>query len=681
MIHRTPHPRRLIWAALLSLTLLHGACAVISGLDNFELVSECAPGTVEPCYTGPPGTNNVGPCHSGTHTCEADEQWGPCFDDAVPAPEDCTSPEEDEDCDGHTAFSDGDPDCACEPGATQSCYTGPDGTEDVGVCHGGTQSCNDDGLAWGTCENEVTPAANESCTTSEDEDCDGHEALSEADPDCSCEPGTTEPCYSGAPGTEGVGPCHGGTRTCNAEGIGWSICNEVAPTPEVCGNAVLDEDCSGTPCGGDALWAVKIDGSGNQFAQDLVVDSIGGIVVVGYFTGSMTAGAATLTSAGSNDVFVVKLDPTGTVLWAKRFGNNYDQRATSVAVDSTGNIFVTGYFGGSMAAGGTILTSAGGNDVFVLKLDPTGTVLWGKGYGDSADQYAMGIAVTDQGDPVLTGRFFGTIDFGIINLTSGGDTDVFVANLAGNNGACVWSYSYGGADSQNGSSIAVGEGVFLTGSVDGSFIIGTDAINAGAYSDILAANLSTNGPASWAQSFGGAASVSDNFGHDIAVDDMNNVLLAGEFAGCVNFGGSDLCANGGGNGFVARLTSTGQHEWSKAFGDSIDLILVSRGVAADTAGNVLLTGHFSGTADFGGAPVTSSGTDLFVAKLSPNGNHLWSRRFGDAADQFGVSVASAPAGDVLVAGYFKGTLDFNTGGTSLTANGNNNTLFVAKLAR
>jgi uncharacterized membrane protein len=610
----------------------------------------------------------------------------------VPVAEGCATPEEDEDCDGHAWSSDGDTDCACEPGTSQDCYTGPDGTHDIGVCHSGTWICNDDGLGWGTCENEVTPAANEDCSTSaDDEDCDGHAWFSDGDTDCACEPGTTKDCYTGPPTTQDVGVCRGGTWACNPDGLGFNECvGEVVPTPEACGDAVIsDDDCSGGPCGGDALWALKAGGSGDQVTYDLTVDANGNVVVVGYFATMLTLGTptpTTLTSQGGNDAFVVKLDSDGNPLWASRFGGPSDQQAYSVAVDTAGNIFVAGGFEGSLTAGGTTLT-AGAKDAFVLKLAPNSSVLWAKNFGDNvSDQQAWGVAVTGQGNPVLTGDFIGSIDFGTggsTNLTSAGEVDVFVACLQGSNGNHVWSRRFGDSATQRARSIAVGNAVYVTGYVEGTFSVGNDSINAGTSSDPLALRLATtDGTPVWGKSSHGPSDDnSSSFGRDIAVDSASNVLLTGQFAGTINFGGADLTESGYSNGFVARFTTDGTHAWSKAFGNSTTLDLDSHGVAADAANNVLLTGQFAGTADFGGGPITASGIDLFVAKLDPNGTYLWSRRFGNPADQIGRSVGADPAGDVLVAGHFKGTLDFNTAGTSLTANGDTNTLFVAKLAK
>lgn len=130
----------------------------------------------------------------------------------------------------------------CAPGSTQSCYSGPAGTEGVGLCKGGNQQCNGSGTAWGPCAGEVLPAA-ETCATAGDDDCDGQ--TNEEGAGCSCAPGSTQGCYSGPPATQNVGTCKGGTQTCNAQGTGYGPCvGEVVPAVESCATPV-DEDCDG----------------------------------------------------------------------------------------------------------------------------------------------------------------------------------------------------------------------------------------------------------------------------------------------------------------------------------------------------------------------------------------------------------------------------------------------------
>jgi hypothetical protein len=134
------------------------------------------------------------------------------------------------------------------------------------------------------------------------------------------------------------------------------------------------------------------------------------------------------------------------------------------------------------------------------------------------------------------------------------------------------------------------------------------------------------------------------------------IVLAGVAYGEVDFGGGPLLSAGQSDIVAAKLDAAGKHLWSKRFGDGDPQHGYS--VATDGAGNVVLTGLLYGTVDFGGGPLTSAGgSDIFVAKLDAFGNHVWSKRFGDASTQFGASVAVDSPGNVLL----YGTVDFGGG--------------------
>ncbi|UQA58971.1 fibrinogen-like YCDxxxxGGGW domain-containing protein [Polyangium aurulentum] len=200
----------------------------------------CVPGSVKDCYSGPPETQDKGPCKGGTQTCNADGLGhGPCVGEVTPAAETCDTAEDD-DCDGQT--NEEGAGCACIPDSVAPCYEGPAGTEGVGACVGGTKTCNAQGTAYGACSGQVLPAA-EACTTLADEDCDGQ--TNEEGAGCVCLPNSSESCYGGPAGTAGVGVCHGGVRTCSADGTSWGPCaGEVLPSAETC-NTAEDDDCNG----------------------------------------------------------------------------------------------------------------------------------------------------------------------------------------------------------------------------------------------------------------------------------------------------------------------------------------------------------------------------------------------------------------------------------------------------
>jgi len=194
----------------------------------------CSPGSTNPCYTGPSGTVGVGTCQAGTQTCNATgTAYGACVGAVTPTDETCGDGV-DNDCNGTV-----DNNCFCSPGATVACYEGPSGTEGVGACHAGVQTCNATGTAYSACVGEVTPTV-ETCGDALDNDCDGA-----ADETCVCAPGSTAGCYDGPPSTEDVGTCLSGTMTCAADGSGYGACaGQVLPIDEICGDGI-DNDCDG----------------------------------------------------------------------------------------------------------------------------------------------------------------------------------------------------------------------------------------------------------------------------------------------------------------------------------------------------------------------------------------------------------------------------------------------------
>jgi hypothetical protein len=161
----------------------------------------------------------------------------------------------------------------------------------------------------------------------------------------------------------------------------------------------------------------------------------------------------------------------------------------------------------------------------------------------------------------------------------------------------------------------------------------------------------------WSKRFG---SVGDQDGIGVAVDAAGNVVIAGLFWGTVDFGGGPLTSSGDWDLYVAKFDAAGNHLWSRRFGDASGQL--ARAMCLDPQGNILFAGHFYGSVDFGGGPITSAGdADVFVAKLDPDGHHIWSYAFGDAGNQLAYAVAVDNSDNVILSGHFEGKFDFGDG--------------------
>jgi hypothetical protein len=546
---------------------------------------------------------------------------------------------------------------ACEPGVVEDCYTGPAGTQGVGLCVSGKRTCAPDGVSFGPCEGEVIPAA-ETCGTPDDDDCNG--VANDMGADCACAPASVEPCYTGPGGTQDVGACKGGTRTCNELGTAWSACEgEVTPAAEVCADAE-DDDCDGVACA-SPLWNLIFGGAGADVATNIAVDSAGNIYVGGTFSGSITIGADTHMSAGGTDAFLAKFDAQGALQWSQRFGDASDQGATGVAADPAGNVILVGYFNGVITFGPTSYT-ASARDAFVVKLGGTGIYVWSTRIGSSGNQKAVAVATDASSNVFVIGAFEGALACPFGNcINSQGLQDIFVYKYSAQN-AQLWLKIFGDPGDQVPGGVAVDSAgnAIVVGSFKGNgvdFGGGIPLGSAGGF-DVFVAKLAPNGSHVWSGRYGDPL---DQLALGVAVGPMDGIALTGSFQSTINFGALDNQSKGASDIFVAKLSADGAYEWDKAYGDVADD--AGQSVVFDAGGDVLVTGGFQGAVDFGGGALTSLVSyDVFLLKLTAAGAHGWSSNFGDATSQYGVSLARDPVtGSILAAVSASGTIDFGLG--------------------
>ena len=359
-----------------------------------------------------------------------------------------------------------------------------------------------------------------------------------------------------------------------------------------------------------------------------------------------------------------------------------------------------------------------------------GALVWARLEGGASDDGTLGLATDAAGDVVAAGFFQGTMKIGnLAPVVSAGGNDVFVAKFD-TAGTPLWVQRFGGSGDDAAEDVAVSPDgrVFVVGYYAGTVVFGADALMSGQtqYGAFTVA-LDAAGTPQWARSLplddvatmqiavdprpiasgggdvviagtwvtGGdsnaflAAYDADGgtvftkqfgdgqaqYGEDVAVDAQGDIVLVGEASGGISFGGPTLTSAGGLDAFVAKFDPTGAPLWSRLYGDAADQYAGS--VGTDASGHVALCGALYGAADFGGGRLVSAGdADIFVAELDADGNHLWSERFGDPARQVCHKLAVDTSGNVVATGWVLGGVDFGAG--LLTSAGAED-LFVVKL--
>jgi hypothetical protein len=283
-------------------------------------------------------------------------------------------------------------------------------------------------------------------------------------------------------------------------------------------------------------------------------------------------------------------------------------------------------------------------------------------YGSTGFDYGQDITVDKDGNVVTTGFFDGRVDFGGGPLPLFGSKNIFLAKHSGS-GDHIWSKGFGGSGSGKGLATATDSqgGIFLAGQFGGTLDFGGGPLTG--WDTPFIAKFSSTGAHVWSRSLGGIGVTKH-----IAVDASGNVVVTGSSSGTADFGAGI---------FVAKYSgATGTPLWSKTFGGAQSDS--GNGIAIDGLGNIVVVGAYSGSINFGGGLLTSSATDIFVAKFSASGGHLWSKRFGSVNRDSANAVAVDGNGNVLVTGVFMGTVDF--GGGQFIANEIYDDAFVLKLS-
>jgi hypothetical protein len=400
----------------------------------------------------------------------------------------------------------------------------------------------------------------------------------------------------------------------------------------------------------------------HDMAFGTACDLAGNGFVTGYFDTQASFGSTVVTSAGYRDMFVAKYSSTGNLLWVNSGGGTGDDVGNAIATDVSGNCYVVGAFNGTASFGTTTLTSIGSGDWFVIKYDPSGNLLWAKKGGsvNGASDVATAVVIDGSGKCIVGGRIMDNATFGSLNITSSsGQSQIAIVkyDALGNE---LSATGYGGMsvnDYVSDLDIDDSSNVYMSGWYEnGTTTIGTFSLSNSGSNDMFLAKINPAGIVQWADHAGGSTS---DYGYGIAVTPTGQTYVCGSFSGVVLFGSTALSSSSGSADiFTAGYSSSGVLLWVKKAGSSSSD--AGTGVDVDTAGNVYISGHMmSGT--LGPITVTSAGdNDVLVAKYNAAGTEQWAKTAGSVSDDRGYAIAVTETGGIYTAGYFYDSAFFDS---------------------
>ena len=381
------------------------------------------------------------------------------------------------------------------------------------------------------------------------------------------------------------------------------------------------------------VWVRQLGTAEQDESTGVAVDTAGNAFISG-----TTRGALGGPNLGLDDAFLSKYDSAGTLLWTRQFGLTSQDMSSGVAVDASGNAFISGWTSNKEL-----------RDSFLAKYDTTGTLLWSRQIGTTAGDAANAVTVDGAGNAFISGFTEGSLA-----APSNGKADAFLAKYD-TGGTLLWSRQIGTMDTDTSSGVAVD-------AQGNAFISGYTSLNLGGPSaggdDTFLAKYDAAGALLWTRQIGTS---SDDRGNAVAVDAAGNAYVSGTTSG--SLGGPH---SGATDAFIAKYDPLGTLLWTRQLGTEFTEFL--NGIAVNPAGNIVITGFTGGSL---GGPIGGS-WDSFLASFDPDGTLLWKFQMGTPVIDVSQGAFLDSSGNAWISGYTSGSL----GG----ANSGRLDAFVARIA-
>jgi hypothetical protein len=432
-------------------------------------------------------------------------------------------------------------------------------------------------------------------------------------------------------------------------------------------------------------WATYLGGSGSDQVWDVAIDRDGSALVAGNTTSADLPAAnnsnhgdfdvfVAKVRPDCSVAWVTYLGGSGMDIGR---GIALDAGGNALVTGSTTSTDFAGPNGS--AAQGWL---RGTQDAFVAKVNSDGTLAWATYLGGSGSESGSGIAVDGTGNPYVSSTTSSTDFDGANNEFHGGKMDASVAKLNGNDGAIAWSTYLGGSAIENGSGIAIDASgnAFVACYTTSTDLDGANnAIHSTSYGDAFVAKIADNGSLFWTTYVGGT---NYDAGTDIALDGAGNAFMIGDTYSTYFPGANNAYHGGTSDSFVAKVTTTGELAWATYLGGAIPAtgntsLEYPLSIAVDRAGNAFAT-MSSNSTDFVGANNVYHGGDFdaVVAKVTSTGSLAWATYVGGSGTEWGRNIAIDAAGNALLVG---GTTSIDLPGANNSYHGGTYDAFVVKL--
>lgn len=431
------------------------------------------------------------------------------------------------------------------------------------------------------------------------------------------------------------------------------------------------------PAAGSYLWSSRLGGVETQTISHIADAQSGDIVVAGSASGTLTfADSPPLVSQGSDDILIARCTDKGFYQWVRRFGGTSLHQLAGLTTDASGATIITGNF-----VGGTLDLGRGPVDsprdtVFVAKYDAAGIPLWSNLYPAGGPSRFNSVAVDHRdGSIIIVGEYENYLDLGDGPVGSD-ESGIIVAKLSPG-GVLRWKKRFESSEHQRARSVAIDTNgnIFVAGEFDDASInLGGPPLLNAGATDVFLAKLSPSGEHLWSRSIGGA-NVESVVG--VSLDHQANVVLLGGFAGTVNFAGHQIASAGMSDTMLASFSAQGVPRWIARFGGPADDSANAIAVAEHGDGDIVIAGDMHKSLDLGERLVSVGESDAFVARLSPTGEPIWAHRFGGLDKDYANAVVITAAREVLLGGVFSAIIDL--GGAQYVSAGDLDA-FILKLA-